>query len=146
MMLPHLTPVYEKWAPVVARVLLGAYFFHGSFYKIPGTAFFDMAVQGSQAVGLPFPVIAVSLAFLLEFFGGLALIVGFHTRTAAVLLSGFMVLIAIFFFRDWSSQMNMGMFINCIGVAAGLLYVSVYGAQNASLKTCQLPAGIQKVG
>jgi putative oxidoreductase len=142
MTLPHMTSVYEKWAPVLGRILLGLYFFHAAFFKIPGTESFGMVVQGAQMAGLPFPTVAVFLAFILEFIGGLALLAGYHARTAAVLLSGFMVLIAIFFFRNFADPMQVGMFLNCIAVAAGLLYVSVYGAQSVAVKACQLPSEV----
>ncbi len=141
-----MTPTYEKWAPVVARILLGLYFFHASVYKIPTTESFDMVVQSAAAVGLPFPTVAVFLAFILEFFGGIALLAGYHARHVAVLLAGFLVVIALFFYRNIADPMQMGMFLNCIAVAAGLLYVSVYGAQNAAIKTCEMPAGVTKAG
>lgn len=145
MTLPHLTPAYETWAPVAGRILLGLYFFHAAFFKIPGTESFDMVVQGAQAAGLPLPTVAVFLSFLLEFLGGLALLAGYHARSAAVLLAGFMVLIALFFYRNFVDPMQMGQFLNCIAVAAGLLYVSVYGAHTVAVQACQLPSGMKEV-
>lgn len=145
MTLPHLTPVYEAWAPVIARLIFGGMFLMGAFFKIPGTESFAMQVGMSGAVGIPFPMIAVTLAFILEALAGLALMVGWHTRTAAFLLAGFTALVALFFYRDLADQTQFGMFMSCLGLIAGLLYVSVYGAQNASVKTCPLPKGVVKM-
>lgn len=145
MTLPHLTPAYEKWAPVIARILLGFFFFHAAFFKIPTTESFSMVVQAAEAVGLPFPAVAVTLAFLLEFLGGLALLAGYHARSAAVLLAGFMVLIALFFYRNFADPMQVGQFLNCVAVAAGLLYVSVYGAHTVAVQACQLPSGMKEL-
>jgi putative oxidoreductase len=122
--------MYENWAPVVARVVFGLVFLMSAFYKIPGTETFTMQVGMSADAGIPFATLAVGLAFVLEVVGGIALIAGWHTRMAAAALAAFVVLIALFFFRDWSDQTIMGNFISCMTQAAGLLYVSVYGARH----------------
>lgn len=144
MTLPHLTPAYERFAPVVARVLFGLIFLQGAFYKIPGTEMFSLQVAASEAAGIPFAAIAVTLAFVLEVVAGLALVIGWKTRTAAAALVVFVALIAFFFGRNLADQMQMMTFFSCLQLIAGLLYVSVYGAQHLAVKTCPLPQGLTK--
>lgn len=146
MTLPHLTKPYETWAPVVARVVFGLLFLQSAFYKIPGTEMFGMQVEASAAAGIPFAMIAVTLAFILEVVAGIALVIGYNTRTAAAALIVFVALIAVFFGRNFSDMNQMMTFFSCIQLIAGLMYVSVYGAQKAAVATCPLPQGITKTG
>lgn len=134
MPLPHYSAVYEHWAPVVVRVLFGLIFLMSAYFKIPGTDSFMMQVDMSGAVGIPFPFVAVLLAFVLEVVGGVALVVGYHTRTAAAVLAAFVLLIAVFFYRDLSNQATFGLFMSCLTQAGGLIYVSVYGTQHVAMQ------------
>lgn len=145
MVLPHLTPIYEKWAPVAARVIFGGIFLMSAFFKIPGTEMFQMQVEMSAQAGIPLPLVAVFLAFVLEVVAGIALVVGWQTRTAAASLIVFTVLIALFFFRNLADQAQFVSFMGCVQLIAGLLYVSVYGAQSMAVKTCTLPKGLVKI-
>ena len=139
MTLPHLTPQYEKWAPFVARLIFGAAFLLSAFYKIPGSDSFNMQVGMTAEAGLPFAYLAVVLAFLLEIVAAVALIIGWHTRTAAASLAVFILIIAVVFFRDITDPNQFPMFMTCLELTAGLIYVSVYGAQTIAIKKCQLP-------
>lgn len=134
MQLPHHNPLYVKWAPVIARIIFALTFLMSAFYKIPGTESFAMQVEMSGSVGIPLPFVAVTLAFILEVIAGIALLIGWHTRTAAILLAGFVFLVALFFYRDWSNQATFGLFISCLLEIAGLLYISVYGAESVAIK------------
>lgn len=144
MTLPHLTPAYEKWAPVIARVVFGLLFLQGAFYKIPGTEMFAGQVAMSEAAGIPFPMLAVALAFALEVVTGIMLVVGYKTRTAAAALIVFVALIAFFFGRNFSDMTQMMTFFSCAQLIAGLIYVSVYGAQHMAVRICSLPHGLAK--
>jgi putative oxidoreductase len=139
MVLPPYGRAYENWAPTLARVIFGLTFLMSAFYKIPGTETFAMQVQMSGAVGIPFPLVAVALAFILEVVGGIGLIIGWQTRPLALLLAGFVLLIALFFFRNLSDQATMGQFISCIGEVAALLYISVYGARYMAVAKDGMP-------
>lgn len=139
MVLPHQTAVYEMWAPVVVRVISGFVFLLSAYYKIPGSETFAMQVEMSGTVGIPLPYFAVLAAFLLEIVAGVALIIGWHARTAAMLLAAFVLLIAIFFYRDWSNQANFGLFMSCLTQIAGLVYISVYGAQHFAVRKDEMP-------
>jgi putative oxidoreductase len=139
MKLPHYSKVYETWAPVIARVVFGGVFLMSAYFKIPGTEMFSMQVGMSEAVGIPFAYAAVVLAFILEVVAGVALIIGWQVRTFALLLAGFVMLIALFFYRNLADQATFALFMNCLTLTAGLIYVSVYGAQTIAVKKDPLP-------
>lgn len=133
MQLPHFSRVYEAWAPVAARVLFGLQFLMGAAFKIPGTQSFAMESSMTAATGWPFATASVFLAFVLELVAGLCLVIGWHTRTAAFILSLFTLLLAFVFYRNVSDPMTMGMFVSHLAFVAGLTYVSVYGAKKAAV-------------
>jgi putative oxidoreductase len=133
MALPHFSRPYETWAPFVARLLFGFQFLLGAFFKIPGTPGFAGEVAMSAQMGLPFATYFVALAFLLEVVCGVALIIGWHTRHAAMVLAVFTLALAVIFYSNLSDLMTMGMFVSHLGFIAGLLYVSVYGAQKVAV-------------
>lgn len=128
---------FIAWAPVVGRILLGVIFLHSAYYKIPGSELFGFQVEASAAAGIPFPALAVLLAFLLEVVAGIALIIGWYTRQAAAALIGFVILIALFFVRDISDQMQMITLFSCLELIAGLLYVTAFGPGRFSIDTRQ---------
>lgn len=77
--------------------------------------------------GFPLPTIAVSLAFVLEVVGGVALIIGWRTRLLAFLLAGFVLILNFVFFRNIADQNTFAFFVSNLGLMAGLFYVSSYG-------------------
>jgi putative oxidoreductase len=131
--IPH-TRWWTKWAPVVARVLLGGPFLMGALFKIPGTSGFLTEASMTGAAGVPLPAMFVVLAFLLEVVGGLAIITGFHARAAACVLAFFTFGLAVIFYSNFSNPMVMGQFISHMGLVAGLLFVSVYGAKELAIR------------
>lgn len=139
MTLPHYSPAYERWAPVIVRIIFGLTFLMSAFYKIPGTETFSMQVAMSGTAGIPFPLIAVTLAFILEVVAGIALVIGWQTRTAAVSLAVFVMLIAVFFFRNLGDQAIFAQFMSCVTLAAGLVYISVFGTQHGAVAKDPLP-------
>ncbi len=65
---------------------------------------------------------------LLEIVGGAALIVGFQTRIAALLLAGFTVLAGLLYHFQPADQMQMTMFLKNLAIAGGLLLLVAHGA------------------
>lgn len=139
------SPSYENWAPVVVRVIFGLVFLMSAAFKIPGTESFAMQVEMSGAVGIPLPFVAVILAFVLELVGGVALVIGWRVRAAALALAAFVMLIALFFYRNLGDQATFGLFMSCVTMAAGLVHLSVYGAQFAAVAKDPLPQGMRRV-
>ncbi len=126
--------IYERWAPFAARVLFGSTFLMGAAFKIPGTQGFVMESGMAAGMGLPYATIFVGLAFVVEVVGGLLVILGWHARAAALVLAVFTLALALIFYTNFSDQMVMGQFISHLGLIAGLLYVSVYGAQTIAIR------------
>ena len=80
-----------------------------------------MAAQGVPGILLP-------LVIVLEIVGPILIIVGWHTRSAALALAGFSILAAIMFHMDFSDQTQMIMFMKNITIAGGFLVLLAHGA------------------
>jgi len=86
-----------EWALLVGRVVLGAIFIAQGYNKL-----FVMGIGGEGGLaamfnmwGIPAPVFFAWLVALVEFFGGIAVLLGLLTRYAALALAVVMV-VAIF--------------------------------------------------
>ena len=133
MALPPYNDTYKAYAPVIARLILAYAFLNAAYLKIPGTAGLKMEIGMSAAAGLPFASILVPLAFILEAVAGFSFLLGYKVRPIAMILVPYILLINFVFFRDFSNQLNLGFFISNLSLIAGLLYVSVYGAQTMAV-------------
>ena len=115
---------------VIARVLLAAMFVLAGLSKfgsLEGTA--GYIASG----GLPFASLLAPLVALLEVVGGLALIVGFQARWAALALALFTLLATVLFHAYWAMPAEQQfvqqlMFMKNLSVVGGLLLVFVLGA------------------
>jgi putative oxidoreductase len=108
---------------LAGRLLLAQLFLVSGFSKIMGYA----GTQGYMAAkGLPGALLP--LVILLEVGGGLALVVGFQTRWAALALAIFCVLAGLIFHLVPGDQMQMISFMKNLSIAGGLLVVAQTGA------------------
>ncbi len=109
-------------AQPLARVLLGLIFVVAGAGKLADVAGFTAYMtSGGVPAFVAWPVI------LLELLGGIAVIVGFQTRVAALALAGFSVLAGLMFHFAPSDQMQMTMFMKNLAMAGGLLLLAIYG-------------------
>ena len=76
-----------------------------------------------QSMGVPAILLWPTIA--LEVLGGLALVLGFHTRIAAFALAIFSIAAAFIFHKNFADQMQMVMFLKNIALAGGLLLLAV---------------------
>ncbi len=132
---------YPSWAPIFARLTLGIIFFaHGSQKLLGwfGGSGWSGTIQFFEQSGVP--AFLAILLIITEFFGGIAIILGFFTRLAALGLTIAMI-VAIYkvhlqngFFLNWFNVPNMGHGIEyslaLIGLSLSLL---VWGAGNLSV-------------
>jgi putative oxidoreductase len=73
------------------------------------------------------PGALLPLVILTEVGGALAIIVGWKTRTVAVLLAGFCLLTAITFHRNFADQNQMINFLKNVSIAGGFLLLVANG-------------------
>jgi putative oxidoreductase len=88
--------------------------------------------------GLPMPTVLAVLVGLLELFGGLALIVGFKARWAALALGVFTLLASVLFHAYWAvapdqQMIQKLMFMKNMAVAGGMFIVAALGAGPLSI-------------
>jgi putative oxidoreductase len=120
---------------VVARVLLALMFVLAGISKFAGL---EGTAGYIASKGLPLPMVLAVATAALEVLGGLALIVGFQARWAALALAGFTLLASILFHNFWSMPADQAfvqqlMFMKNLAVAGGLLLIFAAGAGPASL-------------
>lgn len=121
------TPALNSVLILAARLLASAIFIVAGYGKVTG---YDGTVQYMQSVGLPAALLP--LVILLELGGGLALLLGFQTRLAALALAVFSI-ISAFIFHSGADQMQQIMFLKNFAMAGGLLAFVVFGAGRLSL-------------
>lgn len=127
---------------VVGRILLALMFILAGFGKltdIAGTA--GYIASG----GLPFASVLAVVVGLLELLGGLALVVGFQARWAALALGLFTLAASVLFHKFWSAPADQAMvqqlmFMKNLSVAGGLFIVAAFGAGAASLDARRDPS------
>mgnify|MGYP001821582570 CR=1 FL=1 len=103
---------------LTGRVLISAIFIMAGINKISGYA----GTQGyMESMGVPGALLP--LVILLEIGGGLAVLLGWQTRIAALLLAGFTVLSALIFHADLGDQMQFILFMKNLAMAGGLMFL-----------------------
>ena len=113
----------KSFAAPTGRTLLALIFVVSGFGKISNFA----GTQGyMEAMGVP--GVLLPLVIALEILGGIAIILGWHTRIAAVLLAGFSLLSAVLFHANFGDQMQMIMFMKNLALTGAFLMLVVHGA------------------
>ena len=115
---------------LAGRVLLASLFLPAGISKIAG---FDGTVGYIASVGLPLPELGAVLAIAVEVIGGVALLVGFGARPAALVLALFTLVASYFFHGYWRLPADQQfvqqlMFFKNVAVAGGLLLLAAWGA------------------
>lgn len=118
-----------------ARLAMVALFLPAGIGKLTG---FAGTVGYISSVGLPLPTLAAAVALIVEIVGSLALLAGFGTRIAALVLAGFTLVASFFFHNYWGvpadqAFMQQLLFFKNIAVVGGLLAIAANGAGAWSL-------------
>ncbi len=119
----------------VSRLLLVALFLPAGLAKISG---FSGTVGYISSVGLPLASFAAAAALVIEVVGSLALLAGYGTRIAAVVLAVFTLVASVFFHAYWSvpaeqTFVTQLLFFKNVAVVGGLLALAAHGAGAWSL-------------
>ncbi len=121
---------FQNPLALVGRLLLALLFLPAGISKISG---FAGTVGYIASKGLPMPTVAAVIAIIVEVVAPLALITGFGTRWAALVLAGFTVVATFVFHNFWAMpaeqvMMQQLMFFKNIAVVGGLLTLAAHGA------------------
>ena len=114
---------------LVGRVLIAYLFIPAGFGKLMG---FAGTVGYIQSAGMPMPEVAAVGAILVELGVGLAMLVGFKTRIAALILAAFTLVATLVFHAFWAvpeaqQMVTKLLFTKNIAVIGGLLVLAAFG-------------------
>jgi putative oxidoreductase len=120
---------------LAARLLFVIFFLPAGIGKLTG---FAGTVGYISSVGLPLPAVGAALALTVEIVGSLALLAGFGTRIAALILAVFTLVASFFFHAYWAVPADQAyvtqlLFFKNIAVVGGLLALAANGAGAWSL-------------
>jgi putative oxidoreductase len=120
----------EKFGPLLGRILIALLFIPAGINKITG---FGGTVGYIASKGLPLPQVAAAGTIVVEVVVGLALLVGFKARYAALILAAFTVAASVIFHNFWAvpeaqKMMQQLMFTKNFAIVGGLLFIAAFGA------------------
>ncbi|MBS6363004.1 DoxX family protein [Burkholderia sp.] len=115
---------------LLARILLVILFVLFGWQKLTN---FSGTIAYMGSAGAPAPIISAAIAVVMEFFAGIAILVGFQTRPIALLLALYTIATGIIGHHYWTmtggEQMNnMIHFYKNISIAGGLFALCAAGA------------------
>ena len=130
-----MSTTYKNSLTLASRLLFVALFLPAGIGKLTG---FAGTVGYISSVGLPFATLGAVLALAVEILGSLALLTGFGTRLAALVLAVFTLVASFFFHAYWAVPADQAfvtqlLFFKNIAVAGGLLALASNGAGAWSL-------------
>ena len=122
----------SAWKDVIAllaRILLAAMFVVSGYGKIVG---FEGTAGYIAHYGLPFPQLLAALATAIEFGAGLAILVGWKTRWAALAFVVLLIVITPIFHNFWSVPPDEAMeqqinFMKNSSILGGMLLLLAFG-------------------
>jgi putative oxidoreductase len=90
----------DPWR-LVGRILLGGIFCVSGYGKLMGLAAFAASLEKN---GVPYASALAPVGASVEFFGGLAIVLGVEVRSAALLMIAFVIVATLISHRFWELQ------------------------------------------
>jgi putative oxidoreductase len=119
-----------SWVVLLSRVLMAAIFVHGGINK----AMAPTATMATLArYSLPMPGVAYAVSLLVEIGAGIAFLVGWKAKAAALVLAIWCVATAFVAHYHPGDQGQMIHFMKNMCMAGGFLQVVAYGAGRFSI-------------
>jgi len=122
---------------LLGRLLLGIIFVLSGYGKLMGLAAFAASLEKN---GVPFASVIAPLGAAVEFFGGLAIVLGIEVRYAALLMVLFVIVATGISHRFWEqadAAMQRGQqvhFMKNVAIAGGFLVLHVAGGGRLALE------------
>jgi putative oxidoreductase len=121
----------QSWGITILRVVVGIVYLAHGWQKLFGMGFHGVAGFFGGA-GIPLPFVAAVIVTLVEFLGGIALIIGLFTRWAAA-LNGFDMIVAILVVHLKNGFLKPGGFEHPLTLLAACLALVWLGPGAASV-------------
>ncbi len=120
---------------LLARLFLAALFLRAGWGKIEA---YGQTVAAIGGQGVPFAQAAAPLAIFAEIGGGLALLVGYRARLAAVGLIVYVALVSYYFHDFWrlaggQAQLQATLFLKNLSIISGLIFLAGAGPGRISI-------------
>lgn len=116
--------------PLAARILISTIFIMAAINK-------SMDLLGSEqymaAYGIPAAGVLLVLSIIIEFFGGLSILLGFNAKWGAIALFIFLIPTTLIFHTEVTDQIQSIMLLKNLAMMGGLLMVANYGSGPYSL-------------
>ena len=113
---------------LIGRFFISSIFLLSGINKIRN---YEGSHSWMESLGVP--GVLLIPAIVLEVVAPILIIVGYHVKISAALLSLFCIATAIIFHTDFSNQMQFVSFFKNIGLAGGFLFLVINGAKDFSL-------------
>ncbi len=113
----------KPYTDLVGRLLIALIFVGAGYSKIGGYAGTQQYMEAMNVPGALLP-----LVILVELGGGLAIVLGFMTRFAALGLAIFSIVSAFLFHANFADQVQQIMFMKNLAMAGGFLFLVGNGA------------------
>jgi putative oxidoreductase len=132
----RLAAAFYDWLLLVARVLLGLIFVLSGYGKLTGLAAFSASLA---ARGVPAAEGFAVLGACVEFFGGIAVLLGLATRYAALLMIVFVVVATLISHRFWEYadpqqfRAQQGQFMKNVTILGGYVLLFACGGERFSM-------------
>jgi putative oxidoreductase len=120
---------HKDWAALLGRILLAGIFVISGFGKITG---FEGTAGEIASKGLPLPQVLTVIAILIELGGGLAILLGWKTRWAALAMVVLLIVITPIFHGYWGAPPEQVMeqqinFMKNVSILGGMLLLFAFG-------------------
>ena len=125
-----------NFALLLGRLLIAAIFVPSGFGKLTHISGFAHVLASR---GVPAPHTLAIIGACVEFFGSLAIVLGFPTRCAALLMAAFTLVAALVSHRFWAAPgaaeaAQYTQFMKNMAIAGGFLFLFVAGPGRYSLR------------
>jgi putative oxidoreductase len=124
------------WLLLLGRVLLSSIFVLSGYGKLMGLAAFAASLEKN---GVPFASTLAPVGACVEFFGGLAILLGIEIRYAALLMVAFVIVATLISHRFWelqdaARQAQMSNFMKNVAIMGGFVVLHVAGGGRYALE------------
>ncbi|WP_455281357.1 DoxX family protein [[Eubacterium] cellulosolvens] len=111
--------------PLTARILISTIFIMAAINK-------SMDLLGSEqymaAYGIPAPGVLLVISIIIEFFGGLSILLGFKAKWGAIVLFIILIPTTLIFHTEVTDQIQSIMLLKNLSIMGGLLMIANYGS------------------